>query len=383
MKKRVGPVGRLFLALFFLLSFSSCGMGGGGTGGSSAPPSSTFSAPPNISPTSFGTISVDHNNNVWVATTFNNSPSNGLMKIPAGATSCAITSSCPLISLGFTPAGIAVDGSGNVWVTNDVTSGSVTKIPSSIASSSNSVTCSSSNCPTFSGFNSPTGIAVDGSGNVWVTNPSQGSVTKILSSTASSSTSVTCSSSNCPTFSGFNSPTGIVVDGSGNVWVTNDVTSGAVTEISSSTASSSTSVICSSSSCPIFSGFSNPVAITTTNTTPWVANRGSTGTYSPGIVEITGISPCVSGSSSGCPEITHFTNPVGLAFDTSGNLWVIDAGSSTTVEITLSALANATCSNATPCYQYSLPAVPVGIATDSLGNIWISLINAQVLEYKP
>jgi sugar lactone lactonase YvrE len=74
---------------------------------------------------------------------------------------------------------------------------------------------------------------------------------------------------------------------------------------------------------------------------------------------------------------------VGLAFDTSGNLWVIDAGSSTTVEITLSALANATCSNATPCYQYSLPAVPVGIATDSLGNIWISLINAQVLEYKP
>jgi sugar lactone lactonase YvrE len=91
-------------------------------------------------------------------------------------------------------------------------------------------------------------------------------------------------------------------------------------------------------------------------------------------------SSCQSG---GCPEITHFTQPVGLAFDTSGNLWVIDAGNSTTVEITALAIASATCSSSTPCYQYSLPAAPAGVATDSLGNIWISLVNAQVIEYKP
>ncbi|MDA8027513.1 MAG: NHL repeat-containing protein, partial [Nitrospiraceae bacterium] len=288
------------------------------------------------------------------------------LEIPSTATSCATTNDCPLISLGFTPAGIAVDSSHNVWVTNDSsTSGSVTKIPVGNTS------CSPpSSCKTFSGFTSPTGIAVDTSGNVWVTNSTGNSVTEIPASATS------CSS--CKTFSGFTSPTGIAVDTSGNVWVTNDSsTSGSVTEIPFGTTTSC------SSSCPTYSGFSNPVAVAfnPTGTTPWIANSG-TGTYTPGIVEITEKPPCVSSSSSGCPEITHFTQPVGLAFDSSGNLWVIDAGTKTTVEITSSAISSAGCSSATPCYQYSLPAAPKGIATNSQG-IWISLSNAQVIEYKP
>jgi sugar lactone lactonase YvrE len=106
-----------------------------------------------------------------------------------------------------------------------------------------------------------------------------------------------------------------------------------------------------------------------------VANRGTNNNYSPGIIEIT--------SSSCCPEISNFTKPVGLAFDTSGNLWVIDAGNSTTVEITKPAIDSASCTAQTPCYQYSLPAVPVGVVTDSLGNIWISLASAKVIVYKP
>ena len=199
------------------------------------------------------------------------------MEIPAGATSCATTTDCPLLDLGFTPAGIAVDSSNNVWVTNDTSPGSVTEIP----------------------YNT---------------------------------TSTYCSSS---------------------------------------------------SSCPTFSGFSNPVAVTTTGTTPWVANTGTGTADSPGIVEITQSSTCDSGSSGGCPSITQFTKPVGLAFDIHGNLWVVDAGTSTTVEITLPALASARCTTSTPCYQYSLPAVPEGVATDGLGNVWISLKNAQVIEYKP
>ncbi|MDA8027776.1 MAG: hypothetical protein M0Z25_02175, partial [Nitrospiraceae bacterium] len=227
MKKRVGPFrlilprGRILSGLLFLLSLASCGLGGG-TGGS-PPPSSTFS-PPNV--TAFGTIAVDKgNNNIWVATI----NTYGVMEIPSTATSCATAADCPLISLGFTPAGIAVDSSHNVWVTNDTSPGSVTKIPVGNTS------CSSSSCPTLSGsfFSSPTGIAVDTSGNVWVTDSTGNSVTEIPSSTASSFTSTSCSPpSSCPTITGFNSPTGIAVDTSGNVWVTNDSsTSGSVTEI--------------------------------------------------------------------------------------------------------------------------------------------------------
>ena len=136
----------------------------------------------------------------------------GLIEIPAKATSCATTADCPLISLGFTPAGIAIDVSGNIWVTNDTSSGSVTEIPSSA-----SVSCST--CLTFSGFSDPVAVAMN-----------------------------------------------------------------------------------------------------TTLTTPWIANSGSGGTSPPGIVEITETSFCVSGFSGGCPVITHFTQPIGLAFDSGGNL---------------------------------------------------------------
>ena len=358
MRQNVERAGRIFILMIFLLSLPACGTGGGGTGGS-PPPSTSFSPPTgNSSPTSFGKIAIDSQNNVWVTT------NTGLMEIPAKATSCATASDCPILTLGFGPAGIVVDGSGNIWVTN-TGNGTVMEINSSCFSSPSS-------CPTFSVstyFSNPTGIAVDSNNNIWVTNTGNGTVTEITSGTT------TCSSSKCPTFSGstyFSNPTGIAVDSKNNVWVTN-TGNGTVTEITSGITTCS-----SSTNCPTFLGFSDPGAVTTTGTTPWVANSGTGSSYSPGVVEIN--SPCQSG---GCPEITHFTQPVGLAFDTSGNLWVIDAGNSTTVEITASAIASATCSSSTPCYQYSLPAAPAGVATDSLGNIWISLVNAQVIEYKP
>ncbi|EQD25354.1 MAG: hypothetical protein D084_Lepto4C00170G0001 [Leptospirillum sp. Group IV 'UBA BS'] len=340
----------------FLLSLSSCGMGGGGTSGSSLP-STTFSAPSGATATSFGKIAVDKsNNNVWIATNA------GLMEIPAKTTSCSPASNCPTLSLGFTPAGIAVDGSGNVWVTNDSSSGSVTEISSSAISSGS---CSSS-CTNFSGFSNPTGIAVDGSGNVWVTNDSSssGSVTEIPKGTSSTS----CSSS-CTKFSGstyFSSPTGIAVDSNNNVWVTNDSSTGSVTEIKSG-----------SSSCTKFSGFSSPVAVATYSGSVWVANSGSGGSYPPSIVAVS------SSCSSSCPFIKGFTTPTGLAFDSGGNLWVIDSGNNTLVEITSAAIGSTSCTTSTPCYNYSLPAKPQAIATDSNGNVWVTVTGAQVIEYTP
>lgn len=108
-----------------------------------------------------------------------------------------------------------------------------------------------------------------------------------------------------------------------------------------------------------------------------MANSGS-GTYSPGVVAMT--SSC--NSNGGCPEITGFTQPVGLAFDSSQNLWVIDAGTSKAVEITASAISAESCQN-DPCYQYSLSSVPLGIATDTLGNVWITLTNGEIVKYTP
>jgi hypothetical protein len=297
------------------------------------------------------------------------------MEIPKGTTSCATTTDCPIISLTFTPAGIAADGSGNIWVTDDTSSGSVTEITSAAVSNAS---CSSCNTYNTSGyFSSPVGIAADGSSNIWVTNNSGNSVTEITSTAIkNASCSFSCTTFSNSSTSYFSSPLGIVADGSGNIWVTNDTSSGSVTEITSTATSCS-----SSSSCPTYPGFSNPVAVTapekndvpTSGGSPWVAN------YSGGsLAEMD--STC--SSQSGCPVIKGFEHPVALAFDPSGNLWAVDAGTSQLYDITANAIANASCVSAS-CYFYSLPAVPLGVASDGLGNIWVTLQNGQVIKFTP
>ena len=310
------PVTRLLgsFSLAALLLLSSCGGGGGGGGGSSLP-SSSFTPPGTVSIPSIKSndIAVDSSNNVWIVV------SGGVLKIPYGTTSCPSLTACPIISVGFTPAGIAADSSGNIWVTDDSAS-EVTEIKPGATSS-----CTSTSCTTF---------------------------------TSSSSS--------------FSSPVGIAADSSGNIWVTNDISSGSVTEIKPGATSS-----CSSSYCTTYNGFSNPVdvaAATAAGGVPWVANS------SGGSVVEMDTNQCLS--QSGCPVIKGFQKPVSLAFDPSGNLWVLDAGTSQIIEITAGAISSASCQSGS-CYFYSLPSVPMGVATDSVGNIWVTLNSGQIIKFSP
>ena len=83
------------------------------------------------------------------------------------------------------PLGIAVDGSGNVWVSNQSSVTELLKSSSYSASSAVNISGGTTN------FNFLYGIAIDGSGNVWVPNYGNNSVTEILkSSNYSASTAV-------------------------------------------------------------------------------------------------------------------------------------------------------------------------------------------------
>ncbi len=70
--------------------------------------------------------------------------------------------------VGTSPDGIAIDKSGNVWVTND---GDNTI--SELSSSGSAI-------GTYPVGNAPDGIAIDASGNVWVVNYSDNTITKLL-----------------------------------------------------------------------------------------------------------------------------------------------------------------------------------------------------------
>jgi sugar lactone lactonase YvrE len=149
-------------------------------------------------------VAVDGSGNVFVADSLHSA----IYEIPSGCT----TSGCVKeLGSGFSqPDGVAVDGSGNVFV-SDYGNNAVKEILAADGYAT---------FKTLGGIGYPKGIAVDGAGNVFVANANNGYVYEILA--VGGYTTVN-------TLGGFNTPNGVAVDGAGNVYV-NDVT-GAVYEI--------------------------------------------------------------------------------------------------------------------------------------------------------
>jgi sugar lactone lactonase YvrE len=111
------------------------------------------------------------------------------------------------------PAGVAVDGSGNVYVADNCTnnfSGSVTVYPAGQVSPSLTIT---------DGINCAWGVAVDSQGNVFVTNlcDSSGSVTAYHAGQTSPFETIPQIS-----FGQYSQPVGLAADASDNIWVTDD-----------------------------------------------------------------------------------------------------------------------------------------------------------------
>ena len=132
----------------------------------------------------------------------------------AGSTVLTITAPVSVLTtasftVGSNPEGIAIDASGNVWVTNSA-SNSVTELTASGAYKNNTLVNSSF----VTGVQS-TGIAIDASGNVWVADYGSGYVTELNASGAFVNDFVV---------GGY--PVAIAIDASGYIWVANSVSNG-------------------------------------------------------------------------------------------------------------------------------------------------------------
>jgi hypothetical protein len=113
------------------------------------------------------------------------------------------------IASGYThPFGVAVDGSGDVFVL--ARNGAVQELPLT----GNATYGSAVNIG--SGFSNPFGIALDGTGNVYVADTGNGKVKEVLKSGGYSTVNILGS--------GFSAPVSVAVDGNGNVYVSDENT---------------------------------------------------------------------------------------------------------------------------------------------------------------
>lgn len=277
-------------------------------------------------------------------------------------------------------------------------SGSVTEYPLAASGDATpSVTVQGSN----TGLYEPLGITADSSGNIYVADESApsgggpGSVTVYpAGSTGNQSPAATIVGSN----TALSYPAGITVDSSGNIYVTNTVGS-AVTVYSHG---SSGDVVPSAEIAGQNTGLSAPWGIAVDSSGKiYVANQGSglfyygsVTIYSPGsngdatpIATIGGWSnsscrtagvpfPCCTGSGTGtCVDNTGLYDPVRIALDSSGNIYVANFGDDSG-NYSIGVFSPGSNGNATPIATIAGSNTeldfPIGVAVDSNGTIYVA-----------
>lgn len=226
-------------------------------------------------------IALDGNGNIYVADRNNNCirkiTSAGVVTTLAGSTTWGYADGIGTAAKFKNPTGIAVDGNGNIYVT-DSENHRIRKITSAgvVTTLAGSTWGSTDGTGAVAKFDTPTGITIDGIGNLYVTDRNNHRIRKITSTGI-----VTTLAGSTPGFADgngtvakFSVPTGITVDGNGNLYVT-DANNHRIRKITST-------------------GFVTTLA-------------GST----PGFADGTGI-------------VAKFNNPTGITIDGNGNLYVAD-----------------------------------------------------------
>jgi streptogramin lyase len=273
-------------------------------------------------------IAIDSTGNAWVT----NEAGRSVVKAPIPTSSFATTT----YSVGglLAPRGISIDRSNNVWIAN---TGGNTIVQLNSAGSVLSGTGF-----TGGGISAPVAIANDSAGNAWVANFSGNSITELGTSGAASGAS--------PIGSGSVSyPTGIALDSTGRVIVGNSG-SGQLCIFSNAAAlqsCASDGLLFGPTSLAVSTGGNVSLAGTTTGST--VAAAFTLATSSGTVVAN---SP---GSGGG------LVLPTAVAYDGSGNAWFANTGS-------ISKFAGLTALS--PATGFGSLNSAAGIAVDASGNIW-------------
>ncbi|MEO6182821.1 MAG: hypothetical protein ABIP71_06945 [Verrucomicrobiota bacterium] len=298
-------------------------------------------------------VGIDGSGNIYVADYSNNT----IRKVAAGGsvTTLAGTSggvgstdgSASVARFNF-PAGVAVQGDGNIFVA-DLANHTVRKITAEGVVSTLAGLVGTAGSTNGTGnaalFNNPLGVALDTNGSVFVTDYGNHTIRKITSSgvvsTLAGSPGVTGSADGNGSAARFFSPFFLTVGNDGNLFVTDTwnhtirkiTPGGAVTTVAGTAGSSG-----SANGTGAAARFSYPKGIAAdTAGNLFVADNDNHTirkmTPSGEVTTFAGLAG-TSGSLDGTGAATRFNSPFGLTIDPLGNLYVADYGSSTVRKIT-------------------------------------------------
>ncbi len=289
----------------------------------------------------------------------------------------------------FSPSGIVIDSSNNIFVA-DMENSRIRKItPSAVVTTfagGGTVVGVVDGTGTNARFNNPENLTLGLSGNIYVSDLGNQTIRKITSAgvvtTLAGTIGVIGSNNGVGTAATFNYPRGIAADTSGNVYVADGnhtirkITASGVVSTFAGTSGSAGNIdgnasavrfvgpnaLGRASNGTMYIGSGDTIRVLATNgSTTTLAGKGET-----------------TGSTDGAANLARYYLPQGLASDASGNIYVADRWNHTIRKITAAGVASTFAGTAG--VQGSANGIgaaasfkqPAGIAVDSTGNVFVA-----------